>query len=155
MEEADTSRLIRVWMLLILQQMWRHLRSMLLEEARERFRMKEPSQERRSCCFLGRYTQSANGEYGEHVQREDRQHGDRGFTAREAISLRAYEAAPKSKIDEAAPKTKTAKLPQRKRSIKLKLKLQQRKRYFLKESVELDVLVSRMPRKGAGTSLWS
>ncbi|KAG2251542.1 hypothetical protein Bca52824_081678 [Brassica carinata] len=34
----------------------------------------------------------ANGEYGEHVQREDRQHGDRGFTAREAISLRAKEA---------------------------------------------------------------
>ncbi|KAL0704715.1 hypothetical protein Bca4012_071140 [Brassica carinata] len=48
---------------------------------------------------------------------------------------------------------KPLKLLQRKRSIKLKLKLQQRKRYFLKESVELDVLVSRMPRKGAGTSL--
>ncbi|KAH0912913.1 hypothetical protein HID58_036234, partial [Brassica napus] len=78
------------------------------------------------CQFLGRYTQSANGEYREHVQREDRQHGDRGFTAQGAISLSAEGSVPKSK-PMTAPKTKSLKLLQRKRSIKLKLKLQQRK----------------------------
>uniref|UniRef100_M4CFS6 Uncharacterized protein n=1 Tax=Brassica campestris TaxID=3711 RepID=M4CFS6_BRACM len=59
---------------------------------------------------------------------------------KEAISLSAEGSVPKSKTDEAAPKTKTVQTPAKKRSIKLKF--QQRKRYFRKESVEVDVLVS-------------
>lgn len=73
---------------------------------------------------------------------------------REAISLsaegsipskiKADQAPTKSKTDQAQPTSKTIKLQQKKRSITL----QQRKSYFLRKSLELVVLGTRMLELG-------
>ncbi|KAH0901842.1 hypothetical protein HID58_041345 [Brassica napus] len=162
--------MIRVWMILILQQTWRYLRLMLLEEARERFRMKETRQERRSCCvseqqkkkqsidretksFIEGLVHSSVNSLGDILRAQmasmesmfKERMGNmesRVSQLREAISLCVEEAFLRAKPMKLRLRPKPFKLQQRKRSIKLKLQL--RKRYFLKESVELDVLVSRM-----------